>query len=207
MRADALRTHARIIAVATAQFGNHGTEASLNEIAKRAGVGSGTLYRHFPHRDDLIEACMATWESQLRGGADRAIETESSAEALLLRWAEVLTAHISVFRGGPTRLLRVLQHPTPFWMRRWHVLEHATQQILDRLAALDTTVNSDARGVCLLLCGMAATSEHAGLNDTAKRDLLLIITRGLIVAAAPRGRSVHAIDTAWAIDGRTTPTE
>ena len=186
MRADALRTHARIIAAATGQFGNHGTEASLNEIAKQAGVGPGTLYRHFPHRDDLIEACMANWETQLQGAANRVIKTESSAEELLLRWAEVLIAHISLFRGGPVRLLRVLQRPTAFWMRRWHVLEHTTQRILDQVTALDTTVATDAHGVCLLLCGIAATIEHTGLDDTTQRDLLQIITRGLTVPSAPR---------------------
>ena len=55
-RTDALRNRERILEVAKAAFTRHGADASLDEIAKQAGVGAGTLYRHFPTRDALIEA-------------------------------------------------------------------------------------------------------------------------------------------------------
>ncbi|TDD64118.1 helix-turn-helix domain-containing protein, partial [Actinomadura rubrisoli] len=55
-RADARRNYERLVAMARAAFTEHGTGASLDDIAKRAGVGSGTLYRHFPSRDDLLHA-------------------------------------------------------------------------------------------------------------------------------------------------------
>lgn len=56
MRADAQRNYARLVAAATESFLANGPNASLDEIAKRAGVGSGTLYRHFPSREDLLKA-------------------------------------------------------------------------------------------------------------------------------------------------------
>ncbi|MEU2064435.1 helix-turn-helix domain-containing protein [Streptomyces sp. NPDC013455] len=56
MRADARRNHERLLAVAAEAFAEHGENASLDDIAKRAGVGSGTLYRHFPTRRALLEA-------------------------------------------------------------------------------------------------------------------------------------------------------
>ena len=54
-RTDALRNRERILEVAKAAFTRQGANASLEEIAKQAGVGAGTLYRHFPTRDELIE--------------------------------------------------------------------------------------------------------------------------------------------------------
>jgi AcrR family transcriptional regulator len=56
LRADAQRNRDNLLATARAAFAEHGLDASLDEIAKRTGVGSGTLYRHFPTREDLIVA-------------------------------------------------------------------------------------------------------------------------------------------------------
>ncbi|MDX6704147.1 MAG: hypothetical protein QOF26_4373 [Baekduia sp.] len=55
-RADARRNYDKLLAAAREAFAEDGTEASLDDIARRAGVGIGTLYRHFPTRPDLIEA-------------------------------------------------------------------------------------------------------------------------------------------------------
>jgi AcrR family transcriptional regulator len=55
-RADARRNYEKLLAAAVAAFADHGTDASLEEIARRAGVGIGTLYRHFPTRQALLEA-------------------------------------------------------------------------------------------------------------------------------------------------------
>lgn len=56
MRADARRNYQRLVEVARDSFCEHGADAPLDDIARRAGVGPGTLYRHFPDRDALIEA-------------------------------------------------------------------------------------------------------------------------------------------------------
>ncbi len=56
MRADARRNYDRLVAAARAVFAEHGTSAPLEEVAERAGVGIGTLYRHFPDRQALLEA-------------------------------------------------------------------------------------------------------------------------------------------------------
>src|SRR4051794_15959634 len=56
LRADAQRNRDAIVAAARAAFAEYGLHAPLDDIAKRAGVGSGTLYRHFPTRDDLVGA-------------------------------------------------------------------------------------------------------------------------------------------------------
>jgi AcrR family transcriptional regulator len=184
MRTRAARTHARIIEVATEQFGNHGTETSLNEIAKLAAIGPGTLYRHFPSRESLIDACMANWEAQLLTAAERAAASDGPTEELLARWADEFTSHISVFRGGPSRLLRALGNDESLWMRRWDILEKATQGVLDRAASLGTPVAFDAHQVCIMMCGVAATVEEAGLDHDDRCVLLRVLAHGLL--SSPR---------------------
>ena len=68
-RTDALRNRERILEVAKEAFTSHGADASLEEIAKQAGVGAGTLYRHFPTRDALIEAVYRSEVEKLAAAA------------------------------------------------------------------------------------------------------------------------------------------
>src|ERR1700758_1434199 len=81
-RTDALRNRGRILEVAKEAFTRHGANASLDEIAKQAGVGPGTLYRHFPTRDELIEGVYRNEVEKLAAAADRFAETMSPLEAL-----------------------------------------------------------------------------------------------------------------------------
>ena len=68
MRADARRNYDRIVEVARVVFREQGYDASLDEVAKRAGVGPGTLYRHFPKRENLIDAIMQVWVDSVERG-------------------------------------------------------------------------------------------------------------------------------------------
>src|SRR6201997_3445882 len=65
-RTDALRNRERILEVAKEAFGRSGADASLDDIAKQAEVGAGTLYRHFPTREALIELLLSVWISFVR---------------------------------------------------------------------------------------------------------------------------------------------
>ena len=82
MRADAKRNYDRIVAVAREVFREQGYDASLDEVAKRAGVGPGTLYRHFPNRDALLDAIMQNWVDQVDEAADKDLEAALSAEII-----------------------------------------------------------------------------------------------------------------------------
>ncbi len=82
MRADARRNHDRLIGEARRSFAEHGTDASLEDIARRAGVGIGTLYRHFPNRDALMNA---VFQDALCSLLDRSREL-AAAEARAGRW-------------------------------------------------------------------------------------------------------------------------
>src|SRR6202167_4605022 len=69
MRADARRSRIKLLEAATAAFAEHGADAPLDDIARRAGLGIGTLYRHFPTRLDLQSAVFL---SQVKGVCARA---------------------------------------------------------------------------------------------------------------------------------------
>ena len=68
-RADAVRNREKLLIAATELFAAQGTDVSLEAIARRAGVGIGTLYRHFPTRDALVEAAYRNEVAQLTGAA------------------------------------------------------------------------------------------------------------------------------------------
>ena len=112
-RTDALRNRERILEVAKAAFTRQGANASLEEIAKQAGVGAGTLYRHFPTRDELIESVYRNEVEKLAAAAARFAETMSPLEALRA-WMLLLVDYIAAKHiiapalnsvvGGPSRI-------------------------------------------------------------------------------------------------------
>ena len=112
-RIDALRNRERILEAAKAAFTRQGANASLEEIAKQAGVGAGTLYRHFPTRDELIEGVYRNEVEKLAAAAARFAETMSPLEALRA-WMMLLVDYIAAKHiiapalnsvvGGPSRL-------------------------------------------------------------------------------------------------------
>jgi AcrR family transcriptional regulator len=112
-RSDARRNRERILETAKAAFTLHGADASLEEIAKQAGVGIGTLYRHFATRDALIEAVYRNEVEKLAATARKLDETMPPVEALRT-WMLLLIDYIAAKHiiapalnsvvGGPSRL-------------------------------------------------------------------------------------------------------
>src|SRR5579862_5213470 len=81
-RADAERNRDRVLEVAKQAFTKSGADASLDDIAKQAGVGAGTLYRHFPSREALIEAVYRTEVAKLAAAEHNLAQTMAPIEAL-----------------------------------------------------------------------------------------------------------------------------
>jgi AcrR family transcriptional regulator len=112
-RTDAMRNRERILEVAKAAFTRQGANASLEEIAKKAGVGVGTLYRHFPTRDELIEGVYRNEVEKLAEAAGRFAEKMPPLEALrawmllLIDYIEakhIIAPALNTIAGGPSRL-------------------------------------------------------------------------------------------------------
>src|SRR5579863_7285284 len=93
-RSDAQRNRERILEVAKAAFTRHGAAASLDDIAKQAGVGAGTLYRHFPTRDALIEAVYRSEVEKMAAAQRKFAETLPPIEALRA-WMLLFVDHVA----------------------------------------------------------------------------------------------------------------
>jgi AcrR family transcriptional regulator len=112
-RTDAQRNRERILDVAKEAFTRFGANASLDDIARQAGVGAGTLYRHFPTRDALIEAVYQTGVEKLAASATTFAQTMPPLAALRA-WMLLFVDHIAAkhiiapalnsVAGGPSRL-------------------------------------------------------------------------------------------------------
>src|SRR3954464_5005563 len=97
-RADARRNHERLLIAAHEVFGKEGSESSLREIARRANVGIGTLYRHFPTRDALIEAVYRRELDLLCDGVDELIE-QNRSDIALAAWMHRFVEYVAKKRG------------------------------------------------------------------------------------------------------------
>ena len=112
-RMDAQRNRQRILEVAKEAFARSGANTSLDDIAKQAGVGAGTLYRHFPTRDALLEAVYRTEVEKLAAAERKLAQAMPPIEALRA-WMLLFVDHIAtkqiiapalnIFVGGPSKL-------------------------------------------------------------------------------------------------------
>jgi AcrR family transcriptional regulator len=98
LRADARRNYDLLVAAADAAFTERGADASLEDIARRAGVGIGTLYRHFPNREDLLAKVL---NDSVAGVVARAHELRdmSPPSAALAAWLEATMRHCTTYSG------------------------------------------------------------------------------------------------------------
>lgn len=113
LRADARRNRDSILKTAARHFTAHGVNASLDEIARNAGVGPGTLYRHFPTREALLAATLMDKQAGLLARADAA-RTEGSPGAALAQWLRALQDYLQTYEGlaGPV-LAAIKQDESP----------------------------------------------------------------------------------------------
>ncbi|WP_202948298.1 MULTISPECIES: TetR/AcrR family transcriptional regulator [Streptomyces] len=174
-RADAARNVQLLLAAAKKLFDEHGPDVALDEVARRAGVGNATLYRHFPTRQDLIVAVYADEVTFLcEQGADL-LESESAAEALFT-WLDSFVVHVV------TKRALALAGTTDSAQRRttlfghWHTSMRSTAQKLLTRAQHDGAVDTD-----LTLDDMLALTNAAALAGSSAdhaRQLLRVQWRG-----------------------------
>src|SRR3954468_20747725 len=107
-RTDAERNRAHILDVAEELFSDTGISGSMNVIAKRAGVGAGTLYRHFPNRDALLAALLQARDEELEARRHAIEREEPDATEALARWLDALVEWVTAFDGLPEPLRAAL---------------------------------------------------------------------------------------------------
>ena len=132
-RADAVRNRERLLEAAADTFGAGGPDASLEGVAERAGVGIGTLYRHFPTREALFEAVYRREVDQLADLAER-LAAEAAPVDALRRWLHANVRLVATKKGMVTALALAAYRPSDLHAYSADRLAKAVGSLLDRAA-------------------------------------------------------------------------
>ncbi|MFI8289036.1 TetR/AcrR family transcriptional regulator [Streptomyces sp. ms191] len=179
MRADARRNHERLLAEARASFAEHGTDASLEDVARRAGVGIGTLYRHFPNRDALMSAVFQEALAALLQRSHDLAEAEDPCRALV-EWLRALITHAGEYRGLARALMSASYDGSSALSRCSVPLREAGERLLARARAAGTVQDDVSIGDLMQLTNAIALAAEQTPEDTGLADRLLMLTlRGL----------------------------
>jgi AcrR family transcriptional regulator len=176
MRADAQRNYARLLDAASAAFVAHGADdVSLEEIARLAGVGIGTLYRHFPTRQALLEAVYTDQVESLSARAEELRETESPADALA-DWMRALVKFSSTKRSMTTALLATLGTDSELLSSCAKQIKGAAEVLLARAQQAGVVrPDADATDLIRLVHAVNIATEKAPDPGQADRMLALIL--------------------------------
>ncbi|GAA1160790.1 TetR/AcrR family transcriptional regulator [Kribbella jejuensis] len=172
MRADAQRNRDRLVAVAAEVVGQYGADASLEEIARRAGVGSATLHRHFGGRIALLEAVFRSSIDAVCAQATELLDDPDPLQALT-SWLHTVVAHATGSRGLATALVMSGDCGSDAHAR----LLTAGRKLLDR-AQKEDVVPEDTRIEDLLKLANGISLASGDDPDQAARLLTLAI-RGI----------------------------
>ncbi|MEU5848229.1 TetR/AcrR family transcriptional regulator [Saccharopolyspora shandongensis] len=173
MRADARRNYERLLAEAEAAFRERGTDASLEEIARSAGVGIGTLYRHFPTRDALLEALLHDRFATLcEMGAD--LLGAKSPRTALITWLREFAKSSNRYQGLPASVVATLNDEESRLYSSCHAMQEAGEKLLVR-AQQAGEVRPDllANELLLLVASISWASEHS--PNSIDRFLTLLV--------------------------------
>jgi len=180
-RTDALRNRERILEVAKAAFTRQGANASLDEIARQAGVGAGTLYRHFPSRDELIEGVYRNEVEKLAAAAARFAETMPPLEALRA-WMLLLVDYIAAKHIIAPALNSVVGGPSRLYEGSRTMIQGAIDELVKRAKKSgDLRRDLDAFDLLRALIGVSHVGSGADWQQSARRlvDILIAGSRPL----------------------------
>ncbi|MEU9714883.1 helix-turn-helix domain-containing protein [Streptomyces sp. NPDC047976] len=172
MRADARRNVEKIVAAAGALISEHGADASLEEVARRAGVGSATLHRHFPSRQALLEAVFKGRVEVLCAKAGDLLAEPDPGNALST-WLRAVAAHAVANRGLGASLMR---DADPALGETCHdMITNAGDTLLTRAREADAVRPGITITQLLKLVGAIALATEQDTDGPAEADLLLAI--------------------------------
>jgi AcrR family transcriptional regulator len=176
VRADARRNREQLLDAAAAAFAEAGTGVALEEIARRAGVGIGTLYRHFPTRDALIEAAYRRELGQLSEAADVLLAGERPGDVTLGAWMDRFVEYAAAKRGMGDAIRSIVAATPDLRGTAYSLLIGAIERLLAAGIA-DGTIRPDARADDVLRAAGAVwlIPEAPDWQDQARRLLGLLL--------------------------------
>lgn len=183
LRADARRNRERLLRVADELFATEGLSVSLDEIARRAGVGPGTVHRHFPAKNELFAAVVVDRVERLVDHARTLVDADDPGEALLGLFTRMLA------EGAASNALKAALAGTDFDLRT--AAPGASSDLHDAVAGMLTRAQRagcirgdlDADDAMALVAGAFATLRHAGAEGDKDRSarLMAVLFDGLRV--------------------------
>jgi AcrR family transcriptional regulator len=174
-RADAERNRIRLLKTAKAAFAEKGSAASLDEIARIAGVGAGTLYRHFPTRDALVAAVYRNETEQLVAAADRLAKTHPPVTALR-EWLLLFVDYIATKHGMHEVLNSVVGGTSDLYSASTAQVKQAIAKLIDRaVASGDIRPDLDPLDLLRALAGVANIGLGPAGERAAKRMVDVLI--------------------------------
>lgn len=184
-RADARRNYERLLTEARAAFAARGTDASLEEIARRSGVGIGTLYRHFPSRHAMMSAVFQDALAELLERSRELAEAEQPCGALVV-WLRAVVAHAGEYRGLATALMSGTADDSSAMASCIIPLREAGEGLLRRAQDSGAVRTDVSIGDLMQLTNAIALAAEQTPADTGLPDRLLALTlRGLRADCPP----------------------
>jgi AcrR family transcriptional regulator len=200
-RSDAVRNRERVLEAAKAVFSAGGSDASLEAVAKRAGVGIGTLYRHFPTREALFEAVYRREVEQLSELAEQ-LKSDASPVDALRSWLRSNVELVATKKGMIAALALVVQAPSELYAYSFDRLTKAVGTLLHRaVAAGEIRADISPEDLLRALIGMCYLHDQPGWQSTVLR-LMDVFIDGLLVrpdagrkarSPTPKGRAKASV--------------
>jgi len=186
-RADAERNRIRLLETAKVVFAEKGAAASLDEIARKAGVGAGTLYRHFPTRDALVAAVYRNEVGQLAAAADHLAKAHPPIKALR-EWLLLFVDYMAAKHGMYELLNSIAGGTDDLYSASMEQVMRALGKLIDG-AVSSGEIRLDLEPLDLLraLAGVAHVGSGAD-GERAAKTLVDILIAGLREKAGPRDK-------------------
>lgn len=183
LRADAQRNRDALVEVAAKAFAAEGVDASLEEIARQAGVGIGTLYRHFPTREHLVEVVYRREVEGLCAAADE-LASHHPADVALEQWMQRFVDYIATKRGLATSLRLLLTTNSTLFSDSSGRVTLALRRLVDAAVA-DGSIRGDVDSSDVLhaLSGIYSAPDTKDWRDRSRR-LVSLLMDGLRFGAA-----------------------
>jgi AcrR family transcriptional regulator len=175
MRADARRNRDKLVATALQLFTENGTDVALEAVAQKAGVGVGTLYRHFPTRDALVEAVYLTELDRLHSGAAELLASYPPDEALE-RWLDLFVQYAVTKRGLAGALRSIFESGGNLYAQSRAKIVDALGSLLDAAGA-EGAIRSDLdpEDVLLAMGGIWSLPDEPNWAGRARKLLGLMM--------------------------------
>lgn len=175
LRADARRNHDKLVETAAAAFAKHGVDASLEDIARRAGVGIGTLYRHFPTREHLVEVVYRREVEALCAAAEE-LASKNAPDVALEQWMQRFVDYIATKRGLATSLRILLSTNSTLFSDTSGKVSLALRRLVEAAVA-DGSIRSDidSTDVIHALSGIYSAPDTEDWRDRSRRLVSLLM--------------------------------